>query len=435
MTTTVDDPTGATPAGDPPPPVSTAPDKAWHLLRERMFRRYWSAAAVSFVGDQISLLALPLLAVLVLDATPADMGYLTAAGLAPNLLIPVFAGAWVDRRRYRRYVMIGADIGRALLIASIPVAFALGMLDMPHLYVVAFLIGTCGTFFEVANSTLFVSVVRPDQYIAASSMLNGSRAMAFVAGPSIGGWLVQGLTAPIALLADAVSYVVSAVFLGRVKVKEPDPETSREGQLTAGVRFLVKSHALWSLIMSAVTINLFNYMFSALFVLYVTVHLGVTPGILGIVIGGASAGALLGSLVTGRLVRAIGVGPAFIVGLVAFPAPLILVPLAAGPTPTVLGLLFIAEFGSGLGVMILDITAGSLLASLVPNRLRARVSGAHRTVNYGIRPIGALLGGALGTALGVRPTLWIATVGALLGLLWMIGSPLVRMRTLPEPPP
>jgi MFS family permease len=123
------------------------------------------------------------------------------------------------------------------------------------------------------------------------------------------------------------------------------------------------------------------------------------------------------------------------VGLLAFPAPLILVPLAGGPRPVVLGLLFLAEFGAGLGVMILDIAAGSLLASLVPHRMRARVSGAFRTVNYGIRPVGALIGGALGTAFGVRPTLWLATVGALLGVFWLVGSPIVRLRTLPEPPP
>jgi MFS family permease len=400
-----------------------------------MFRRYWSASAISLVGDQISLLALPLLAVLVLRASPAEMGYLTAAGLAPHLVFSLLAGVWVDRRRRRRYVMIGADIGRAVLVASIPVAYALGMLDMPHLYVVAFLIGSCSSFFAVADSTLFVSVVRRDQYVPANTLLNGARAMSFAAGPSIGGWLVQLLTAPLALLFDAVSYLFSALLLGRVRVTEPEPETSREGQLTAGLRFLAGSRAISSILLSVATVNLFNYMFAALAVLYFTVHLGVTPGLLGVILGAASAGALIGSLVTGRLVRAIGVGPAYVVGLLAFPAPLVLVPLAGGPRPMVLLLLFLAEFGSGLGVMILDIAAGSLLASLAPHRLRARVTGAFRTVNYGIRPVGALLGGGLGTALGVRTTLWIATIGALVGVAWLVGSPIVRMRTLPEPPP
>jgi MFS family permease len=161
----------------------------------------------------------------------------------------------------------------------------------------------------------------------------------------------------------------------------------------------------------------------------------VSPGLLGVVLGAASVGALLGSVVTGRLVRAIGVGPSYLVGLIAFPAPLLLVPLAGGPRPVVLLLLFLAEFASGLGVMVLDIAAGSLIAALVPNRLRARVSGVFRTVNYGIRPVGAVIGGTLGGLIGVRATLWVATAGALLGALWMIGSPILRMRTLPPKPP
>jgi MFS family permease len=138
-------------------------------------------------------------------------------------------------------------------------------------------------------------------------------------------------------------------------------------------------------------------------------------------------------VVTGRLSRAVGVGPAFVIGMVAFPLPLLLVPAAGGPHAVVLTLLFVAEALSGLGVMILDITASSLMASLIPNRLRARVSGVFRTVNYGIRPVGALLGGALGTLLGVRPTLWISAIGAVLGVLWLIRSPVSRMRTLPDP--
>ncbi len=410
------------------------PAPAWTLLRERMFRRYFSAAAISFVGDQVSLLALPLLAVLLLDATPAQMGYLTAAGLVPNLLLSFLAGVWVDRRRRRRYVMVVTDVVRGLLVATIPVAYALGALGMAQLYVVAFLVGTCAVFFEVANATLFVSIVRPEQYVPANSMVNGARAMSFVAGPSIGGIIVQLLSAPVALLLDAASYLASAVLLGRIRADEPVPDRSERGQMSAGFRFLRGSRAVGTILLSAATVNIFNYMFSALFVLYVTVHLGVSPGVLGLVLGAASVGALLGSVVTGRLSRAVGVGPAYAIGLVAFPLPLVLVPLADGPRPLVLGMLFAAEALAGLGVMILDITAMSLTASLIPHRMRARVSGMFRTVNYGVRPVGALLGGALGTAVGVHTTLWIATVGALLGVAWLVGSPVIRMRTLPDPP-
>ena len=408
------------------------PEPAWTLLRDLAFRRYWTGQAISLVGDQITMLAVPLLAVLLLGASPAQMGYLTAAGLAPNLLFSLYAGVWVDRRARRRLVMVWADIGRAVLIATVPVAYALDTLTLNHLYVVAFGVGTLAALFEVANATLFVSLVPTSRYIAANSLINGSRAMSFVVGPSAAGWLVQILTAPVALIADALSYVASAAQLLRIRPAEPPPETERKGQLSAGARFLAGSRALWTLFAAVTTLNFFNYMFAALVILYVTTVLGVSPGLIGLILGAASVGALLGSVLTGRLTRAVGVGPAYVIGLIAFPAPLVLVPLAGGPRPAVLAMLFLAEFGSGLGVMILDISAGSLIAAIVPNRLRARVAGVTRTINYGIRPIGALAGGALGTALGVRPTLWVATIGALTGALWMIGSPVVRMRELPS---
>lgn len=415
------------------PDKAARPESAWTLLRDLAFRRYWTGQAISLVGDQITLLALPLLAVLLLQATPAQMGYLTAAGLAPNLVFSLYAGVWVDRRASRRLVMVWADIGRAALIATIPIAYALDTLTLTHLYVVAFGVGTLAALFEVANATLFVSLVPPERYVAANSLINGSRAMSFVVGPSASGWLVQILTAPVALIADALSYVASAAQLLRIKPTEPPPETERKGQLGAGARFLASSRALWTLILAVTTLNFFNYMFSTLVILYVTTFLGVSPGLIGLILGAASVGALLGSIVTGRLTRAVGVGPAYVIGLLAFPAPLILVPLAGGPRPVVLALLFLAEFGSGLGVMILDISAGSLMAAIIPNRLRARVAGVTRTINYGIRPLGALAGGALGTLIGVRPTLWVATVGALAGVAWMIGSPVIRMRELPAP--
>src|SRR6185369_13274852 len=207
MDTTV--PTVTTPDA---PPDGATPDRgtpvtARTLLRDRVFRRYWSAQTVSFFGDQVSLLAVPLLAVLVLRASPAQMGYLTAAGLAPNLVLPLVAGVWVDRRRRRRYVMIASDLARAALVASIPVAYALGTLGLGQLYLVAFLIGCFSTLFELGNSTLYVSVAPRAGLVQAGSLINGSRAMSFVGGPAIGGWLVQVLTAPVALLADALSFL------------------------------------------------------------------------------------------------------------------------------------------------------------------------------------------------------------------------------------
>ena len=402
------------------------------LLRGTAFRRYWSAQTVSLFGDEISTLALPLFAVLGLHAGPAEMGYLIAAGLSPNLLFPVLAGAWIDRFPHKRRIMIIADIGRALLLTAVPVAFLLGALTLEHLYVVAFLSGTLAVLFEVSNSTLFVSLVAKQDYLEANTLLNGSRATSFVAGPSAAGLLVQTVTAPFALLADAASYLASAALLLRIRPAEPPPAQTRGLGIGQGLRFIAGSPVLRATLLGSTTLNLFNYMFAALFVLYVSTRLVVSAGLLGAVIGAGAFGALLGAAVTGRVARRLGIGRTLVLSFLLFPAPLLLVPLAGGPRPALLGMLFAAEFCSGLGVMMLDITAGSVQTAVTPDALRARVSGAQRTINYGIRPIGALLGGALGESLGLRPALWIATIGAIAGVLWVLPAPVRGLRDLPE---
>lgn len=328
--------------------------------------------------------------------------------------------------------MIVADVGRAVLLLAVPLLWWVDALNLPLLCVVAFLIGILSVFFEVAHSSLFAALVRRADYVDANSLVNGSRAMSHVAGPSIGGVLVQVLTAPFALLSGVLTYLISAVFLARTQVTEnPVPKGSGRG-MAAGVRYVARSAVLRATLLGTTTLNLFNYMFAALFVLYVTTELGVSPGLLGLIIGAGAVGGLLGAAVTGAISRRIGIGPAVLLGFVAFPAPMVLVPLAMGPQPLVLALLFAAEFVAALGVMILDIAVGSVQIAATPVAMLAVVSGFRRTVNYGIRPIGAVLGGTLGAAIGVRPALWIASLGALLGVLWVVFSPLRTMRTLPE---
>jgi len=196
------------------------------------------------------------------------------------------------------------------------------------------------------------------------------------------------------------------------------------------MQFLWRSRLLRFMLAGSTTLNLFNYMFSTLIILYAVTYLHISAGVLGLVIGVAAIGALLGAALTSRLVARIGVGPALILGYLLFPAPLLLMPLASGSRTTVLAMLFAAEFLSGVGVMVLDIVSGSVQAANIPDDLRARVSGANRTINYGIRPIGAVLGGAMGALLGVHTTLWISAVGGMLGVVWLLFSPLPQMRTL-----
>jgi predicted MFS family arabinose efflux permease len=226
--------------------------------------------------------------------------------------------------------------------------------------------------------------------------------------------------------------VASAACLRSISPVEPPIEKAERGHLKAGMRYLWRSPVIRASLLATATINFFNFVFWALFILYVTRTLGVSPGVLGLVLGAASVGGVIGSLVTGRISRRIGVGPAFALGCVLFPAPLVLVPLAGGSDWTILACLFAAEFGSGFGVMILDIASGTIKAALVPDRLRARVSGAYMVVNYGVRPVGAIVGGALGTWIGLRTTLWIASVGAIVGALWLLPSPVLRLRELPD---
>jgi len=403
------------------------------LLRTHpQFRRFWTGQTVSLIGDQVTFIALPLVAVLVLDASAAQMGYLTAAALIPNLLFSLHAGAFVDRRGHRRQLMVMADVGRGLLLALVPLTAALGLLSLPALYVIAFLTGSLSVLFMVADSALFVALVSRGGYVGAQSLLNGSRAMASVVGPSLGGILVQALTAPLAIAVDAASYFVSAAYLLRVKVVEPPREEERRGLLLSGARFIAASPIVRPALCATATLNFFDYAFLALFVLYATRSLGVAPGTLGVVLGAGAVGAVIGAAATGRLVRRIGVGPMFVVGCVLFPVSLLLVPLAGGPHSLVLLCLLGAEFGAGLGVVMLDISIGSIFAAAIPDRFRSRVSGAYMVVNYGVRPLGSLAGGALATAIGTRETLWLAAAGGSLAVLWLVRSPLLRMRELPE---
>ncbi|HEU5251853.1 MAG TPA: MFS transporter [Solirubrobacterales bacterium] len=404
------------------------------LLRSnRSFRDFWTGQTISVFGDEITLLALPLLAVLELDAGPAEVGLLSAAALAPNLLFSIHLGAWADRRDRRRALMVFADLGRAALLLTIPLAALLGALTLAQLYVVAFAGGSLGVLFAVAYNVVFVSLVEREDYVEASTLINGSRAVAITGGSGLGGLLVQLLTAPFALFVDACSYLASAFFVGRAEGEEAEPDRDQgQGGLAAGARYIARTPLIRASILAAATLNLFNFGFYGLFVLYATRSLGVSPGALGIVMAVGGLGALLGILLTGRLNRRIGLGPALVVGFVLTPAPLLLVPAAAGVPGSALPLLAVAEFFNGVGLMLLDVGLGALYAAAVPDALRARVSGAFLLVNYGVRPIGALGGGLLAAAIGLQTTMWVTAAGALLCLLWLIPSPMPHLRELPK---
>jgi len=401
------------------------------LLRENAgFRRFWCSQTVSIAGDHVTLLALPLVGVLALHAGPAQMGILTAAGWAPNLFLSLHAGAWVDRSGRLRETMIAADLGRAALIVTVPVAWAMGALTLAQLVVVAFAVGALGAFATVAYASVYPALVERERLVEAGTLISASRAGAAAAGPSVGGALVAALTAPLALLADVVSFVVSGWWLRRLPLRPRD--AAPDGGLTEGARFILGSPLVRPILACTATINFFSFVVLALSTLYATRSLGVRPSELGLVLGLGALGGLAGAAVTSRLVRRIGVGATFAAGCLLYAAPMLFLPLAGGPHVAVLAALLAESIGTAFGVMVLDISAGAILAAAVPAGLRARMAGAFQLVNYGVRPLGALAGGAAGATIGMRETLIVAVAGAVASVLWLVPSPVLRLRALPE---
>jgi len=404
------------------------------LLGDRRFRRLWIGQTVSAFGDQITLLAIPLAAVVTLGAGATEMGLLTAAGWAPHLLLSLVAGAWIDRSARRRALMVAADLGRALLLLSVPLAYALGTLTIGHLYAAAFLIGTLTVVFDQSYVTLLLLLVAKERMVDAQSRLSTSVAAAQVGGPSLAGLLVSALTAPVALLADAVSFLVSAASLLAIRVAEPAPEPTSDKaawrRIAEGARFVLGHPMLRASLGCTSTMNFFHLMLQAILVLYMSRTLGLSPAAIGFVLGVGAAGGLVGAVVAPRVARAIGFGRVILVGAVLYTGAVLLVPLAPSGTRAV-WVLTAAELLSALGVMLFDVNNNSLTALLVPYRLRARASGTSRFFGYGVRPLGALAGGALGSAIGLRPTLWVAAAGGLLSVLWLWRSPIPRLTRPP----
>ncbi|MGW5496939.1 MFS transporter [Streptomyces olivaceoviridis] len=410
---------------------SMTSDRPATLLRDPPFRRYWTAQTVSRLGDQVSNLAVPLIAVTVIHADTAQMGYLSAAAWIPYLLFGLHAGLWADRLRHRRRAMIAADVGRFAILMTIPVAHAFGTLTFWHLYAVAFATGALSVVFEVCNPPVFKALVEPAQYVAGNSLVSGNRAMAKVAGPTIGGFLVQLFTAPVALAADALSYLASALLLSRIAPAEAPPAPREGAAMRAAVRYIARSPAIRAALAATASVNFFCFGVTTLFVLYATETLHLGPDLLGLILGAGAVGAVVGAVCATPLTRRVGVGPTFLLGCVMMPASMLLIPAADGPTHVVAAMLVAAEFGSGIGVMWIDITVATVLTSLVPDASRSMVFGVYQTANLGTRPFAALAAGTAAGWLDTRTTLWIAVAGALTSFLWVLPSPL-RRRDLPR---
>ncbi|MEP7287264.1 MAG: MFS transporter [Chloroflexota bacterium] len=407
------------------------------LWRHPDFMKLWVAETVSLFGSQITVLALPLTAAFILNANPVQMGFLEAAQFAPFLLIGLFAGVWVDRRR-RRPILIMGDIGRGLLLASIPLAALFHMLGLGQLYIVAFLVGILTLFFDVAYQAYLPSLVSREHLVEGNSKLEISRAIAQIGGPGLAGILIKLLTAPLTIVLDALSFFISALFLWRVKTQEAVPVPRAEGrhmlhEIREGLGVVFGSPILRSIAGCTSMANLFGSMQLAVYILFVTRELKLDPAALGLVFSVGSIGGLLGAFLTQRIATRLGVGPAIIVSASMFGITAILVPLAVGTDLVSIGLLIASQFIMGVSGVIYNVNQVSLRQSITPDRLQGRMNASMRFLVWGVMPIGSLIGGFLGEQIGLRGTLWVAAAGSLLAFLWVLFSPLRSLHEQPAP--
>jgi MFS family permease len=363
---------------------------------------------------------------------------LTAVGALPSLLVGLHAGALVDRHR-RRPILIGGDLGRAAVLAVIPIAWALDLLSMSLLYAVALLSGLLTLFFDLAYQAFLPVVVPRERLVEGNAKLELSRTAAEIAGPGLAGGLLQFLAAPVAILLDACSFVGSGLLIAWIRVTEPAPARAGRArrigtEIREGLAIVVGDRRLRALAGGSALIGFFNAALEAVFVLYVARQLGVGPALLGAIFAVGSAGFLVGSLLPERVARRIGLGPATAAGVALAALSDLLVPLADGSRWAVVPLLTAAQFLFGLGLTVFSVNQASLRQAIVPDRLRGRASATFRVLGGAMVPLGALIGGLLGEVIGLRATLALAAFGELLAALWLWRSPLRLLRDLPSGP-
>lgn len=416
--------------------MSPAQPRFTGLWRHREFMWLWGSQTVSQFGTQVSLLAIPLTAAVTLDASAGQMGIVTAAETAPFLLFGLFAGAIVDRVR-RRPILIWTDIGRALLLALIPLAWALDVLRIELLIAVGFLVGVMNVFFDVSYQSYLPGLVERRHLVEGNSKLETSRAGAQIAGPGIAGGLIQVLTAPVAIVVDAVSFIISGILLGFIRKEEPEPvprpaDRSMFSEIGEGVSFIARHRLLMPIAGCTATSNFFSGMVVALLVLYLTSDLDLSAGLIGLIFAAGSVGFMLGALTASRVASRIGLGPTITLSIALSGAGFWLIPLAGGPRLVTIGMLVLALFVFSAGGAVYNINQVSLRQTITPDHLLGRMNATMRFLVWGVLPLGNLAGGVLGELIGLRATLFVGVAGATLAVLWPLLSDVGRLKEHPE---
>ena len=381
------------------------------LFRNFDFLRLWTAQGLSVLGSKLSELAIPLIAVTMLDATPVQMGLLLAAENLPFLLIGLPAGVWVDRMR-KRPIMVSADVVRALCLLAIPICAYFEMLSLAVLFVVAFGVGFMNVWFDLAYGSYVPALVPRDRLIEANSKLSISLSAAETCGPAVGGVLIQLFGAPATILFNALTFVFSGLLLGGIKRREEAPPPPAPGEnlrktIGQGIRFI------WNdLLMRALTARLAGWHFvvaamEALLIIYLTRTLGITPSVIGILFSVAGVGVLIGAALGERIPQWIGTGNTVSLSHLVLAVVALLIPLAQGPKWVQLAMVGFAMFTWGFCAVTYQITNVSLRQALSPEGMLARVNAATRFASLSIRPVSAIIGGYMGAYLGLRNAIWI----------------------------
>lgn len=401
------------------------------------FVKLWTGQTISMFGSLVGRIALPMMVVLVLEATPMQVGLLRAVEVAPGLVAGLFAGVWVDRLR-RRPIMIVADFGRAVLMGLIPLLFLLGSLTMGYVYTIAFFISILTIFFDVAYQSYMPTLVESSHLVEANSKLEATSSIAEITGFSLSGFLVQILTAPVTILIDAVSFLASALFLLRIRTPEsaPPPPEARVGmwaEIKAGMQVLFGQPVLRALVAADGISNLFGNIIGTVIMLFVLKELQVAPSVAGVIFGFGGVSAFFGALLAAPVVRRFGLGSSLIVAALMSGASVAFLAGAAGPMPVIIAMLVAQQlFGDG-AMMVFAINATSLRQAVTPERFLGRVNATLRVSDWTFMLVGTLVGGILGESIGLRGALAVACLGKLAAVVWLWFSPVRQIKQHPEP--
>ncbi|MEV8272395.1 MFS transporter [Microbacterium sp. NPDC077184] len=416
------------------PDPATVERRRGGLWRDQNFLTFWSGQSLAQFGSQITELALPVLAVLVLGATEWEVGVLNAAGVAAFLVIGLPAGAWIDRMR-KRHVMIAADAVRIVALAAIPVLWAIGVLQVWHLVVIALVIGVATVFFDVSYQSVVPSLVRATAIPEANGKLEATHQLAGIAGPALGGWLVGVLTAPFAVLATAGTYGASLVALLFTRDDEVvAPRHEHEPIVRAigvGVRWVFANPYLRRIVGTTAVSNFFSVITYTMLPIFLLRDLGLSPASMGVIFSFGAVGGLIGAMATPHLVRWLGEARTIPISSIGFSVAGLFLP-AAALVPEIAFVVLVVQSAVGMfTVLVYNIVQVSFRQRITPKPLLGRMNASIRFFVWGVMPIGALLAGVLGTAYGAVATMWIGAIGGLLSVLFVVIGPFWGLRELP----